>query len=168
MTASLVTPEIQSWIGRESEPFTGNAILARDVERYAIAIGDDDPIYRDAESAKRAGHRAIPAPIGFVYWAAHPWTQTLPAEQLQPDGLPASADPLRLPLKVQRVVRGGDDYEFFARIYVGDRVTLRRRVADVYAREGKSGPMVFVIEECTYTNDRSELIAKQKITRIYR
>jgi acyl dehydratase len=168
MSVSLVTPEIRSWIGRESEPFTGEPILARDIKRYAIAIGDENPIYHDAEAATSAGHRTVPAPLGYVYWAAHPWTQTLSTDQLQPDGLPASADPLRLPLEVQRVVRGGDEYEFFARLYAGDRVTLRRRVADVYEREGKNGPMVFVIEECTYTNDRSELVAKQKITRIYR
>ncbi len=168
MSTQLVTPEIRAWIGRESAPSTGQPILERDIARYAISIGDPDPIYYDAAAAVRAGHRAIPAPLGYVYWCAHPWCATIPTEQMQSDGLPASSAPLRLPLPVQRVVRGGDDYEFFARLYAGDRVTLRRRVADVYGREGKSGPMVFVVEECTYTNDRGELVAKQKITRIYR
>lgn len=168
MAEPLVTSEILNWIGREAPPMTGAPILERDIARYALAIGDPDPVYYDADAARRAGHRAIPAPIGYVYWCAHPWCIALPPERMQSDGLPASSDPLRLPLSVQRVVRGGDEYEFFGRLYAGDRVTLRRRVADVYEREGKSGRMVFVIEGCTYTNDRDEIVAKQKITRIYR
>lgn len=168
MAVSLVTPEIRNWIGRESPPTTGEPILERDIVRYALAIGDPDPMYYDVEAARRAGHRGIPAPIGYVYWCAHPWCLAISPERMQSDGLPSSSDPLRLPLPVQRVVRGGDEYEFFRRLYAGDRVTLRRRVADVYEREGRSGQMVFVIEECTYTNDRNELVAKQKITRIYR
>jgi acyl dehydratase len=164
----IVTPDIKAWIGRESEPFTGEPILARDIARYAIAIGDPDPVYFDGDAAVRAGHRAIPAPVGFVYWAAHPWCQSIPPERLQEDGLPAASDPLRVPIGLKRVVRGGDEYQFFGRLYAGDRVTLRRRILDVYERQGKSGLMVFVIEACVYTNDRNELIAKQNITRIYR
>lgn len=160
--------EARAWIGRESAPLTGDPILARDVARYATAIGDFDPIYFGEDAARAAGFRGMPAPVGFLYWAAHPWTGLVHPRELAEDGRPVAQDPLAPPLPVERVVRGGDDYEFVRRIFVGDRITLRRRLADVYEKTGKSSTLVFVIEECEYTNQAGELVARQRITRIYR
>lgn len=165
---TLLTPEVLGWIGKEAPPHTGDTILDRDVARYAVAVGDLNPVYFDEQTAREDGHRSIPAPVGYIYWCAHPWCRTLAQGRLRPDGTPDDVDPLRPPLQAQRIIRGGDEYEFYGRVYVGDRITLHRRVVDIYERQGRSGAMAFVVEECRYYNQRGELVARQRITRIYR
>jgi hypothetical protein len=38
----------------------------------------------------------------------------------------------------------------------------------MYEKEGRSGPLVFVEMEFTFTNQRGEMVARENFTRIYR
>jgi hydroxyacyl-ACP dehydratase HTD2-like protein with hotdog domain len=53
-------------------------------------------------------------------------------------------------------------------IVAGDVISVEKRLADMYEKEGRSGPLVFVDMEFTFTNQRGELVAKENFTRIYR
>jgi hydroxyacyl-ACP dehydratase HTD2-like protein with hotdog domain len=53
-------------------------------------------------------------------------------------------------------------------ILAGDLITVEKRLADMYEKEGRSGPLVFVEMEFTFTNQHGELVARENFTRIYR
>jgi 3-methylfumaryl-CoA hydratase len=53
-------------------------------------------------------------------------------------------------------------------VLAGDTVTVGKRLAGMYEKEGRSGPLVFVEMEFTFTNQRGELVAQENFTRIYR
>jgi hydroxyacyl-ACP dehydratase HTD2-like protein with hotdog domain len=47
-------------------------------------------------------------------------------------------------------------------------VTVVKRIIDMYEKEGRSGTLVFVTQEFTFTNQRGEMVAREQFTRIYR
>ena len=56
---SLITPEMRACIGRTSPVVSlPEEISASDVRRYAQAVGDDNPLWRDDEVAQRTGTAA--------------------------------------------------------------------------------------------------------------
>jgi N-terminal half of MaoC dehydratase len=65
-------------------------------------------------------------------------------------------------------LNGGNRFEYFAPVMIGDEVTSKGRVVDVYDKAGSSGNMLFIIFETDYTNQRGELVAKVRGTMIRR
>ncbi len=65
-------------------------------------------------------------------------------------------------------LNGGNRFEYFAPVMIGDQVTSKGRVIDVYDKAGSSGNMLFIIFETEYTNQRGELVAKVRGTMIRR
>jgi hydroxyacyl-ACP dehydratase HTD2-like protein with hotdog domain len=63
-------------------------------------------------------------------------------------------------------VRGGEELEFFAPVRVGDRVTVKGKIAEMKEKEGKSGTLVFVTSEFTYANQAGEVLATHRLTMI--
>ena len=101
---------------------------------YAKAVGETNPLYLDDEAAKAGPYGAIIAPPLFYNMLS-----------LQP-GL----DP-----KVKFGTSGfdaGQHAEFFEPIRAGDTISAKTQVADVYAKTGRTGTMVFTVRRTTYTN----------------
>jgi hydroxyacyl-ACP dehydratase HTD2-like protein with hotdog domain len=65
-------------------------------------------------------------------------------------------------------VAGGTEYEFHEHIRPGDTLTATRRIADMYEKQGRSGPMAFVVSETTYRNQHGKVVGVQRFTAIYR
>ena len=63
---------------------------------------------------------------------------------------------------------GGTDIEFFVPIRVGDTLTARSTIVDIYQKEGRSGPLIFVVRETTYTNQKDEVVVIEKGSSILR
>ena len=62
----LLTEELRGWIGREVS-YTGPEEIGRAAIRYfALAIGDENPLYTDEAYARAAGYPSIVAPPTFV------------------------------------------------------------------------------------------------------
>lgn len=139
----------RSVLGLESAP------LVYDVEKGAIrkfveAIADDDPIYYDEQAAQAAGFTTIVAPPTFLC--------TFRAQAL-PD----------LNLAFGRVrLNGGNEYEYYQPVYAGDTITVTAKYVDVLERTGRTGRMVFVITELTFTNQHGDVVAKGRNTSIMR
>lgn len=162
MADSLLTDEIRAWIGREFPPVTGE-VTARDIERFAIAVDDLNPLYLDPEQAAASRHGGIIAPPMFY---EIPVTRPTPLGRLRPDGLGGSREMPSLPLK--RIMAGGVDCEFHTPMRPGDTITARRKLAEIVEREGRSGPMIFLTWETRFTNQRDELCAVVRTTAIAR
>ena len=135
---------------------------AEAIERLKTRIGVDGP---EVTAPVEAGHvRRFVEAIGDP----NPrWTKEAP-----PTFLVALA-PVSLHLADaeaygQGWLNGGNRFEHFAPVMIGDQVTSKGRVVDVYDKAGSSGNMLFIIFETDYTNQRGELVARLRGTAIRR
>ena len=132
-----------------------SAAIQYDVEKGAIrkfveAIGDADPIYVDEKAAQAAGFKTIVAPPTFLC-------------MFRPQELPD------LKMDFGRVrLNGGNAYDYYQPVYAGDTITVTAKYADVTERTGRTGKMVFVMTELTFTNQHGEVVAKGRNTGIRR
>jgi acyl dehydratase len=173
---TYITDEVRSLIGRESEPSSAwDLVEPGAVRRFTQAIMDPDPIYWNDEAAKARGFGGPVAPPlypGFTFRRAAGTPDPLDRAKENPnfDGIGGGGGG-RLPtipnLPV-RTLNGGVEAEFFALARHGDRITAQSRYADIYEREGRTGKMVFVVTETTYTNQDGTVLAKIRNTGIRR
>ena len=146
-TGSLITDGLREAISVASEP------LAHEVERGAIvrfadAIADPNPLYRDEAHARHSGYEGIIAPPTFL-------------RTLQP-GPPKAQwqSPLHNRLD------GGSEWQYLEPVHAGDRITVVEALVEVKQRTGRLGPMVILTRELTYTNQLDQLVATQRWTLI--
>ena len=161
---SLITDEIRSWIGRETPPWTIEATKL-DITRFAVATDDINPLYLDEKYAKKSLHGGLIAPPLF-YMA--PLTNPVPETELRPDGLPYEGKFPIPPTPLPRLMDGGTEIEFFAPIRAGDTLTGRCKILDIYQKEGRTGPLIFVVRESRFTNQKGELVLIEKGASILR
>jgi MaoC dehydratase-like protein len=146
LAASLLNGEAlmvdKSAIGRKQ----GTTVM--EVERgkimeFARAILDDNPVYIEPNP---------PAPPTLTMAGAH-WPQTESGEGFAGLGL-----------EITRVLHAGQEFEYLGEIRVGDMLTARGAISDIYEKEGKrGGTMMFIESETTFTNQRGEDVLKSKI-----
>jgi hydroxyacyl-ACP dehydratase HTD2-like protein with hotdog domain len=160
----LITEEAQAWADREY-PDAQFAVGRNDIERYAYAIGEHDPVHHDPGAARAAGFEDIVAPALFPYVIRMHTAHLVPREELAPDGSATADVP---PVETTRAMAGEISIEMGVPVVAGDVVTVKKRIADMYEKEGRSGPLVFVTMEFEFVNQRGELVARERFTRIYR
>ena len=145
---SVITPEMRAAIGVASEPAT-HEVEAGAIRRFADAIGDPDPLYRDESAARESRYGGIIAPPTFL-------------RSMDPD-LPTAELEVPYPM----VIDGGSDWEFFEPVRPGDTITVTSRVVELKERTGRLGPMLFVIRETSYVDQHDRTAAVQRSTLIY-
>ena len=74
--------------------------------------------------------------------------------------------PIESPFK--RLLNGGNEIEFFRCLAVGERCVANARYADVRLREGKSGALLLVTIETTFSTDAGEKLLVNRQTLIWR
>jgi acyl dehydratase len=136
-------------------------VTKRDILRLSIALGDTNPLYRDEEYAKQTPHGGVIAPPFFIT------ALTLTEEDLtdlEPSGLGKVMD-LRMSVPTPGfpgAMATGRDIEFTGHIRPGDVITFQEKLVDVYEKQGRRGPMIFIIAERTYHNQRGELLVRER------
>jgi acyl dehydratase len=121
------------------------------IRELAMAIGDENPVYRKREAALAAGHPAIPAPPTFVVVAGH-WRDQ-------------SAMVATLGLDITRVVVGETGWEYRRPIYAGDQLTAERVVESVTERPGRrGGTMTLITIVAEFRNQDGEVTVCQRDT----
>ncbi len=174
MTA-ILTNEIRGFIGRRSEVVTAcDAVEPGAVRRYAQAImADDDGDYApDAMPARYGGPVAPPIYPAFMFRRplGTPDALTERAEDPDFDGLVSAAgDGLpELPLPGRALLNGGAEIESLRYARHGERVMQRSHYADIYERQSKTGPMLFVIIKTEYATAGGEILLGVRKTIIRR
>lgn len=128
-------------------------ITALMFQRYAIAVGDLNPIYFDDAAARAAGYPGIVAPPNFLT-SVLGWEPGPPEGELQPDG---TEEKLLTPeIRGLRLMGGGHELTFGQPVRPGDVVTARRKLVDLYQREAKFGLLTFAVSDIVHTNQRGE------------
>lgn len=156
---SLITPEIRAMLGQEALSPGQETADRTAIRRYAAAIGDLNPLYLDEEYAKKTSYGGIVAPPTFVFDVS-----SNIFSEVGEDG----RDKARISIPGLRVARGGNDWQFFEPVRLGDVVSRRRKIVDIYERPGKkAGTILFVISETTYTNQKGQLLGISRETLMF-
>ena len=150
-----ITPEIQKLLGREDVFQASEPVDTGKIRRFAKSLGFDNPEYLDLQKGKPL------APPTFVFSVNHD-----SLDEVDETGRPARR--LSLPPPFGPPMRGGNLYQFFQPVRVGDLITIRRKVTDLKEKEGRTGTLVFLTYEVKYTNQRGELLGINTETLIFR
>lgn len=128
------------------------AIRRGDFQRFAIAVGDLNPVYFDESAARAAGYPRLAAPPLYIA-SVMGWRPGPPEAELREDGL-AEADSFLIPIPGLRLMGGGQELGFHGAVLEDTVVTMRRELADVQLRAGRSGPLVVFAVRRTYVDER--------------
>jgi len=174
-----VTPaSFDRYRGQVGRTLMAASPLERDtLRRFVQAIMDTDPLYIDAEYARGTKYGSIVAPPLYPVHAFRPppdGPDPLARLQADPDADGAGGNdgvffglaPLESPFK--RLLNGGNEIEFFRCLAVGERCVANARYADVRLKEGKSGAMLFVTIETTFSTEAGERLLVNRQTLIWR
>jgi len=154
---SKITNDIKSMIGLWSEPVVLEVERGA-IARYADAIDDDNPLYRNEEYAKNSRYGGIIAPPGFFGWPVG--GGNIEAGMARVVGAVASAGMLR-------ILDGGIELTFYVPVRAGDILVTYGKLADAREKATKSqGAMVFLIIEQKYLNQNGDLVALARQTLI--
>ncbi len=161
---SLIPEESLAMVGQVlGNPQTAT-ITRREAQRYAWAAGDPNLIYFEEDAAKDAGYPGLVAPptiLGSIMEDGGP------VDSLRSDGL-YKGRKQGVPLRVKRVMFGGQEWDFLAPVLVGDTIRAEMRVKSVEQKAGDSGPFVLTTLETTYTNQDAEVVARTRQVSIAR
>ncbi len=132
-----------SFIGHSYPPTRPRTISRDEVLRFADAIGDPNPVYREPEAARTAGYADVIAPPTFV------------AALTQQSFEMLAADP-GLGLDYARMVHGKQTFDYRRPLVVGDVVTNALSVTDITVSHG--------VEFLTVRNDVSTVAGDPVLT----
>ena len=121
------------------------------IRRYADAVGDDNPLYREEEYARKSRYGGIVAPPGFFGWPM----KSIPTLEAVMGLMTAIIE-----AGYHRILDAGMSFEFFLPVRPGDVLIASPKVSDVTEKEGKSGTMIMCSFETTYVNQNGDLVAK--------
>lgn len=161
---STITDEARAW-ARRPFPDYEVQVCRTDIARYARAIGETHPIHFDPAAAQAAGHPDVVAPPYFLYTIRMQASNLVPRDRLAPDGSALADVP---PLPTTRAMAGETAIEFGAPVHAGDTIRMSKRITDLFEKEGRSGPLVFVVMQFAFTNQSGDLVMRESFTRIYR
>lgn len=145
----MLDPEIAKRIGYEEPPFELPVEKGK-IKEFARAVLDDNPIYYDEAYAQSTPLGGIIAPPTFTmteyhHWPRHPRTV--------------------VPLDMNLVLHGEQEFEYFAPIYAGDTLTGYSKVSEIYERSSRrGGGMLVVVVETTFYNQRGEKVQVARFT----
>ena len=157
MTTSLIPPESLARIGDVLSGPVTVTIDRREAQRYAYAVGDENPVYFNEDAARAAGYRTLSIPPTFV---AHALVPPRSAEDMRTDGLYRDGTGVRL--EVTRMMFGGEEWDFLEPVCVGDEITGTARLAALDQKEGSKGPFVRQVRETTYVNQDGITVARAR------
>jgi acyl dehydratase len=160
---ALVPPDAAALIGTVTSGPTTVVVTAREAQRYAQAVDDLNPVYFDEAAAVAAGHRTLVAPPTFL---DHAVVRGRAVADLRTDGMFADRDGPALPMK--RVMFGGQEWEWFAPVHVGDTITAVQRLRAIEEKQGSKGPFAVVTWETTFTNQAGDEVARARLQGISR
>lgn len=158
---SLLTDDIRDLVGREARYAAPEELGRAAIRYYALAVGDDNPLYTDDDYARAAGYDGVVAP------------PTLVCETNQYAGLRRDADGYaghwwHIDVPGTRLVRGGNRYVFHRPVRPQDVLTVTWRVTEIAEKVNAEGrEMLVVTSVATYDNQQGERLAENEETLVY-
>lgn len=138
----------QPFVGVESAPVK-NEVEKGAIRKFADAIGDPNPLYRDEEYAKTTRYGRIIAPPTF--------SRTFDYGEIP-----------GLKFKREGLIHGEQQFEYFQPIFAGDVIYCSTKLADVHEKKGRLGRMTFLVYEQKGVNEAGEIVFIGRSNVIYR
>jgi acyl dehydratase len=161
---SLVDAESAARVGTVAATASGE-VTRRDWQRWAVAVGDRNPLWFDSEYARAQGYRDIICPPLYLQYAILGVT---PLDELRPDGSSGAASGgLAFPSAPKRMA-GGESTTFHGPAYHRDEIDMVRTIESIVEKEGRSGKFVLVTWRTVYRNQHAELLAEAMTSMIAR
>ena len=158
---NLITAEVEALIGQETPPernrFPISQEMAYDV---AYAIEDRNPLYVDQAEAERSRFHGLLCPPLATWKDIAPPIGYFGAGQESHFQVPLPFNSYGL--------NGGSDWQFLRPPYVGEWITRQYRILNIYQKQGRSGPLVFVERQETQTNQNGHVILLARHASIHR
>lgn len=125
------------------------------VSNFAKAVLAEDPVYFDAEAARKAGFRDIPVPPTFGFamanWGAYPEIQPEPGPDLDPEGMAKAMKELMS--EGGMILHGEQEFTYHRPMVVGDVLVGETTIVDMYEKESKGRRMKFLVAETVFLDD---------------
>jgi len=157
----LLTEEIRALVGTRRVYTAPEPMGAASGRYFALAVGDDNPLYTDAAFAREHGLAGVTLP------------PTLVCETNQYAALPVDAEGYAghtwgLELPGTRQVRGGNRYVFHRRVRPEDVVTATWEITGATEKQNRAGADMLVVgSRATYTNQDGDPPAENEETIIF-
>jgi N-terminal half of MaoC dehydratase len=142
----------QRFLGYELPPHMQDVDTWR-LRFFATAIGETDSVYTDLAAARAAGHSALPLPPTFIFCM----------EQGRADGYRLIQD---MGIDISRVLHGEQHFEYHRPVHVGDTLTFKTKIIDIYEKKG--GALEFFVRATSVSNQRGEHVADCRGTVVVR
>ena len=130
--------------GKEYPPYTVTVERGK-IKEFARAIGDLSPFYLDDAVGRASEWGDIIAPPTFPVTFRD---ETQDTGALLRD----------LGTDISRILHGEQEFEQKKPIRPGETYLCRTRIADIYEKAGRSGPMAFVVRETTVTDGENDIV----------
>jgi len=158
-TPEEILEEARKLIGTETEPVPSRYPVEYDsIRRYCHMVGDDNPLFLDPKYAATTEHGSVIAPPFFIRQTSGPgpWppqTEELPSVLAQ------------VPSAGNRNINLSTDFECREPVKVGDRISLKQRLADVYIKPIRLDPKTFwLVYDTIYSNQDGEVVLVMRNT----
>jgi len=141
------------------------------VSAFAASVLDDNPVYRNAETAQAAGFDDVPAPPTFFFSAAKNWGMW---EEDQPSkSEPAGEDPMAavmggLMANGGLVLHGEQEFTYHRPVVAGEKLQLAGTVRDIYQKPTGDKIMTFMVIEDVFSDDAGDPVVTAVMNLIHR
>ncbi len=161
---SLIDDETAARVGTVAATASGE-ITRRDWQRWAVAVGDHNPLWFEPEYARRHGYRDIICPPLYLQYAVLGVT---PLNELRSDGSSgAVSGSLAFPRAPKRMA-GGESTTFHRPAYHRDEIDMVRTIDSIVEKHGRSGTFVLVTWRTVYRNQHAQLVSEATTSMIAR
>jgi acyl dehydratase len=158
---ALLTEELKAWIGREAHYPAREELGRASIRYFALALGDDNPLYLDDAYAQKAGHPSVIAPPTLI-------CETCQYAHQAPNADGYIGHEWRLPVPNARLVRAGNDYEFMRPLVPSDRISVTWTLENIVEKpSSRGGTQLFVSSVARYRDANGEVIAVNRETIVY-
>jgi acyl dehydratase len=126
-------------------------------QRFALACGDDNPLYFDLAAARAAGLPGLIAPPLFITsqnsWEAGPATVELAFDGVNPQRFPGA-------ISAERTTLGGSqELELRRPVRMGETLEVSVELKDSFEKESSQGTLRIFVIEARFADAGGELVA---------
>jgi acyl dehydratase len=158
---TLLTDELKAWIGREAHYPAREELGRASIRYFALALGDENPLYVDDAYARQAGYPSVIAPPTLI-------CETCQYAHRPPDAGGYIGHEWHLPVTGCRLIRAGNDYEFMRPVLPEDSISVTWTLEDIVERSAsRGGTQLFVTSVAQYRDAGGELVAVNRETLVY-
>ena len=157
---------LDGYVGKSTGAVTTH-VERGSVSRFAHAVTDDNPVYKDLGAAREAGFDAPPAPPTWTFAAAY--LGAYPEEQPEGDQSSPLMSIMGALMKTGgMILHGEQEFRYHQPVQCGDVLHSEGKITDIYAKESKGRTMTFIVMETVYKNAAGEPVVTEVFNLIHR